>query len=402
MAKRVYTITPVTGVHIGTGEELSPLDYKVAPKVGDVDLKKPVYWKFSSDRILQRLCKNEKAMSAFERASVDGNMKELYDFFQDNCAHIDDTDYPCEITKDFLKLYYENQKKDPHQNAAKVLQMYHTEGTPWLYPVIPGSSIKGSIRTALLNMYLAEISKKDSKLYKLMLDDFNREKNMSDNLTQFEARMQKKLFDYSDAKNDPLRAVSFSDCLFKVGGTQLVGGLDMVDFNEQTGSLESKGAQIQAEVLKGELLGGKETSKLYITINEMLQKTPFSTHREEQPKRIKTINFDEIHKSCNDFYWNEFLDEYDYFYKDVNDGTEILIVELKKRLEAAVNTPGQFIIRVGRWSQVEFVTFEDKFRKPLTKKDKYGKPLGYGETRTLFNFDKKYAPMGWCILEAKE
>jgi len=210
------------------------------------------------------------------------------------------------------------------------------------------------------------------------------------------------LFEYKDGKNDPLRAVSFSDCLFKATDTQLVGGLNLVSFSEQTGSLEPIGTQIQAEVLRGELLEGKAVSELCISINDMLQKTPFPSQREEPPKRIKTIAFDDIHKHCNDFYWTEFQNEYDTFYKDLYDGTEKLIAELKSKLEAAVKSEKQFIIRVGRWSQVEFVTFKDDFRKPFTKKDKYGKPLGYGGTRTLFDYNGKYAPLGWCVLTAKE
>lgn len=398
MAKKLYTLTltPLTGVHIGTGEELTPLDYKIASKVGDVDFKKLMYWKFSSDRILQRLIEDKKELTAFERASVQGNMKELQQFFQEHCTEISDTDYPCEITKEFLKTYKANLGKDPYQNAAKVLQMYHTEGTP--RPVIPGSSLKGAIRTALLNSFLADLPTRD---YDFRLEKFKQEKDPE----KYEEKLQKILFNYNDAKNDPLRAVSISDCSFKAGGTQLVGGLKIVSFSEQTESLEPVGTQIQAEVLKGTLLKGNAISELQITIDEDLQKTPFpKPHRDDQPeqsKQIKAISFEDIRQSCNDFYWGEFQNEYNKFYKDVNDGTETLIVELKKRLEEAVKNKGQCIIRVGRWSQVEFVTFEENFRKPKTRIVK-GRSLGSGGTRTLFDYDGKYVPMGWCILSIKE
>jgi len=333
-------------------------------------------------------------MAAFERASVKGNIRELYKFFQENCTHIEDTDYPCEITKGFLRTYNANLDKDPHQNAGRVLQMYHSEGTP--KPVIPGSSLKGSIRTALLNGYLKGLANRKDFLEK------QREIKEDQRPGKHENSIQGKLFEYKDGKNDPLRAVSFSDCLFKATDTQLVGGLYLVSFSEQTGSLEPIGTQIQAEVLRGELLEGKAVSEICISINDMLQKTPFPPQRDEQTKRIKVISFDDIHKYCNDFYWSEFQNEYDKFYKGLYDGTEKLIVELKTKLEAALKSEKQFIIRVGRWSQVEFVTFEDNFRKPLTKKGKNGKPLGYGGTRTLFNYDGKYVPMGWCILTIKE
>ncbi|MDR1700057.1 MAG: type III-A CRISPR-associated RAMP protein Csm5 [Lachnoclostridium sp.] len=391
MAKRVYTLTPLTGIHIGTGEELTPLDYKVAQKTGSdgkivshiggtANLKDLRYFKFSSDRILQKILehKDQKQIAAFERASVNGNMKELQQFFQENCNDIKDTDYFCGITKGFLRTYNENCKKDLRQNAAKVLQMYHPEGTP--YPVIPGSSLKGSIRTALLNGYLADLPERDS-----MLNDFDRN----------EKNVQQKLLKYSDAKNDPLRAVSISDCSFKLTDTQLVGGLKLVSFNKQTESLDSIGTQIQAEAIRGELLGGKAITELCISIDEKFQETT---------RFKKIISLDDIHESCNNFYWSEFQKEYDTFYKNIYDETKELelIVKLRERLKQTVNTPGQFIIRVGRWSQVEFVTFGENFRKPKTKKDRYGKPLGYGGTRTLLDFDGQYVPMGWCILKVKE
>jgi CRISPR-associated protein Csm5 len=128
-----------------------------------------------------------------------------------------------------------------------------------------------------------------------------------------------------------------------------------------------------------------------------LQKVPFSVHKDERQKCIKQITFEDIQKSCNSFFWKEFVDEYNKFYKNVNDGSEELIVELKNKLDEARNTKGTFIIRIGRWSQVEFVTFEGDFKKPETRVIK-GRRLDYGTTRTLFDYDGKYVPMGWCIL----
>jgi CRISPR-associated protein Csm5 len=394
MAKKTYTLTPLTGVHIGSGEELSFLDYKIVSRLTEFNFQKPTYVKFSSDRILQRIIESgdQKKLAAFERASVNGNMKELQKFFHEHCISIKDTDYPCDITKGFLKTYNENLSKDSYQNAAIVFQMYHPEGSA--RPIIPGSSLKGSIRTALLNKYLHDLSDDD---YNYGLEELENEGKKE----KFDVRLQKKLLDYSDAKNDPLRTVAIPDSVFKASGTQLVGSFKIVSFDKHTENLDSIDAQIQAEVIRGELLGGKAATELSINIDEKLQKTEI--HSEKKFFKIeKAISFEDIRESCNYFYWREFQKEYDYFYKDVSDGTEMLINELKVRLDRARNTEGQFIIRVGRWSQVEFVTFEENFRRPKTRKDKFGKALGYGETRTLFDYDGKYLPMGWCVLTEKE
>lgn len=77
------TIEPLTPVHIGMGVELTPLDYKVTSKLGTTDLKKNMYFKFSSDKILKRMIESgdSQKLAKFEEASVKGNMKELQSFF---------------------------------------------------------------------------------------------------------------------------------------------------------------------------------------------------------------------------------------------------------------------------------------------------------------------------------
>ena len=396
MDQKRYTLTPLTAVHIGTGEEVTPLDYKLANKIGDLDFKKPMYVKFSSDRILKRLIEEgrEKDLTDFERASVKGNMKDLQEFFQNHCISIGDTDYPCDITAGFLKTYNANLNKDPLKNAAKVLQMYHIEGTP--RPFIPGSSIKGSIRTALLNNYLDNLSNQD---YQLLQRNFKQEKFPEN----YEKKLQKELLEYRDTKDDPFRTILIPDCPFKATGTQLVGGLKIVSFNKTAEELESVGTQIQAEVLKGVLLGGKNVvSELQMSINVDLQKIAFSVRQKvDTSKCIKTISFNDIITACNHFYWDEFLEEYNKFYKSVSDGTTDIIEKLKKELEQAVNTKGQCIIRIGRWSQVEFVTFETNFRSPKTPKIK-GKQMGFGTTRTLLDYNGNYVPMGWCVIKEQQ
>jgi hypothetical protein len=92
---------------------LTPLDYKIATKMGELDFKKPTYFKFSSDKILRRLIAEQKDLAAFDRASVAGNMKELQKFFNDHCTEISDTDYPCDVTTSFFKSIKKIEVKTP-------------------------------------------------------------------------------------------------------------------------------------------------------------------------------------------------------------------------------------------------------------------------------------------------
>ena len=376
------TIEPLTPVHIGTGVELTPLDYKVTSKLGTTDFKKNMYFKFSSDKILKRMIESgdTQKLAKFEEASVKGNMKELQSFFQQNLTSVEDLDYPCEVTNGFVKRYSENQGKDPYDNASKVYQMYRPEGLKT--PVIPGSSLKGSIRTAVLNSILYDIS--DEK-YNELKDEFN---NVKDPKT-FETKLQKALLgSYSDAKNDPFRAVQIGDCSFPAKNSQLVGELYNVSLNQKNNNIEPIGIQIIAEAIKGNLMDSSEKAETILLLDSDLLKTNQIT---------KKISAEEIAKSCNHFFKTQFDNEFEKFYELCESINCSKLDELDKLISNIVNAnDNSFIIRVGRWSQVEFVTFGSDFRTPKTPKGKDGKPKGWGGTRTLFDYNGQYLPMGWC------
>lgn len=387
MAKKTYTLTikPLTGIHIGAGEELTPLDYKLvksSSKTASGSIVKTMYWKYSSDKILRRLVAEKKDRSVFERASVTGNMGELQSFFQKNCT-VDDIDYLCDITEEFEQVYHHNRAKDPLDNAARVLPMYRPEGSK--RPVIPGSSIKGSIRTAVLNMRLDDLN---DDTYKTML------KNIHDN------ELQRKLLVYDDAKNDPFRCISISDSVFPAKDTQLVGLLKNISYNKSKDSLLSLDKlQIQAESIRGELLDGVASAETSITIDTDLQGVSFPV-KYGSPSRITRLSMNEIIGSCNNFYWDEFRNEYKKFYENIVDGSTGVIEKLKQKLETASKEKDRFIIRLGRWSQVEFVTFNENFRKPDVTRN--GRDVGAGNTRTLFSYNGQFVPMGWCVITIKE
>ena len=385
MAKKIYklTVEPISCVHIGNGKELTPLDYTVRTTKNG----KPLYIKFSSDRMLQRLAKDTQKMAAFERASVGGNMKELLSFFQQNCKPMDDLDYPCGVTKEFFALYEKNKAKDPYENAAIVQQMYRPAGQK--APVIPGSSLKGAVRTAILNQLMSDLSDKD---YNALSDGFD---NCRDDRqkARFEPNIQKELLHgYKDAKADPFRGIELADCMFDAKDTQIVGVLRNISVRKADGELDTTNSmQIQAEAIKGKLMDSYGSGTSVLRINEDLH----SARSARGVAVSMALGLSDIVSSCNYFYWREFEAEYEKFYKRSVSSCD-LIAKLKNELEAVSSeNKNSFIIRVGHWSQVEFVTFEENFRAPKTREIK-GKKLGFGGTRTVFNYDGQYLPLGWC------
>jgi CRISPR-associated protein Csm5 len=385
MAKQTYTLSikPLTGIHIGTGEELTPLDYKLVkssfPTASGTGVK-VLYWKYSSNKILSRFIADaeQKELTAFERAGVNGSMGELQSFFQKHCT-VDDIEYLCDVTNEFEQLYKHNRAKDPLDNAARVLQMYRPEGSKG--PVIPGSSLKGSIRTALLNQRLDDLD--DAAYHDIDREVKDTRKVMDD------TKVQKKLLHYDDAKNDPFRCVLIRDAAFKAKDTQLVGLLKNISCDKSGESLSALDKlQIQAEAIRGELLEGTACAETTIALDRDLQGA----------SGITQITMQELVTACNLFYWDEFQKEYKQFYQHVLDGSTDIIEQLRKKLEAAAQEKNQFMLRLGRWSQVEFVTLAT--RKPDTRRN--GKDMGWGKTRTVFSYKGQFVPMGWCIMTIKE
>lgn len=328
------TIEPITCVHIGTGETLTPLDYKLTMFNGELQ-----YFAYSVDAVMNRIVKNrEKDIRTFRelnRLSNSNDMNVLVEFFNENAdkdgIRKSELLALCPTTQDFKNCYHRNAEKNLLENAGEVLQIYRNG----LSPVIPGSSLKGSIRTAVLN---------------------NRHCRSG----------------YADAKKDPFRAVEIGDCEFSGKGSQLVGMLKII------GTKKQNNTQLQAEVIKGYLINDIEVNgNCRIAINKEL----IAKNYLQEP-----VSIEEIVRSCNNFYLRTFEKEYNEFYANKYESVDF-IKTLRTELHSVKNTKDQFVIRVGRWSQKDFVTVDnDKF----------------GTTRTVFNYDGQYLPLGWCKCTVKE
>ena len=148
--------------------------------------------------------------------------------------------------------------------------------------------------------------------------------------------------------------------------------------------------QIQVEAILGSIIGSDKISESVLRINEKLQNLNGVSRR---------ITADTIINFCNEFYIKQFEDEYEYFYKNAYDKVD-LISKLKIILSNSIKEKNTFIVRVGRFSQLEFVTMEESFRAYWDTKKKSIKQNG--ETRTVFDYDGQYIPLGWCKCKVEE
>lgn len=406
--KRRYTleIEPLTAVHIGSGKTLNPLDYMLY----DIKLrggKKRIYMKYNTDKILHKLVETGgvETLTAFNRATEAGNFKALQRFFHDkiNGAARDDVldvfmDYPCDITKGFERLYNSKQEGDPTQNALEVQQMYRPTGKRGA--VIPGSSIKGAVRTALLNhILIKEMGDDEYDRLKSMGHNGKREKDIQKAALRIDKCISEKA---NDAQKDPLRCVSFSDGKIDPRAS-LVGCLNNVGLGER-GALELSDMQIIAETAAGTLAGYGYKALVTAAIDESLQ----NVKGDEGFAFARKFNMAGIARACNWFFKRQFEadsenheSEYSKFYDGQPDGME-LIERLKEIVDSIDESDtSRFLLRVGRWSGVEYVTLGNDFREPDTP-IRQGRKMPYGTTRTLLDMDGKRLPMGWCQVKVNE
>lgn len=362
----ILKITPLTGLHVGTGVELTPFDYIIAG-----DGEKGVYlYRFAPEDLV-------KGMSSKDRMELS--------------MHADNEDIPA-LRKLFVRCFDEKyilSKAPVSREVAEVYRkslgtsrnqlvidgMYRKSDT--LSPMIPGSSIKGGIRTALLN----EAARKKNKTLpggKL-------------NFRQFEADLQKDVFGYHDPKNDPFRDLIVRDFLVKGKKAEMVTKMEIYKRDKMAGGWEYLSMQLFAEIIRGKLLGGDATGASTLLIDTDHQDIR-GEYKKWRPPRY-TFSYDDIVTACNHFYRNEFEEEWDKFYLPSDDGDLREMGErLRQEMEKIDPNKGSFLLRIGRFSQVESMTLEPPLRKPWNKK-------GYGKTRTLALYGNRHAPLGWVRVD---
>lgn len=387
MKSYTLIIQPLTGVHIGTGNMISPMEYSISTING-----KRRFVRYNTDHILSRLTNDPLSLGQFSKVCESNNQTEIRKFFLDHGDIEKDLASIGDCTDGFAHYYEKCIGKSRLDNSLEILEMYRPAGK--MSSVIPGSSLKGSMRTALLNNYLHHL---DDKTWINMSNNLKDNKDSYSNKLKNSGRLEKDIQETCfimntgksyEPQNDLLRALLIGDVSFSAKGSQMVGSMKEIDLNEtKDGITIPSKSTICAEILKGKLLESSVVGKCRVDINDDLLKRNGS----------KSFTIEDLKDACNYFFWREFFDlkgedlkpEWEkFFYGSVEKGFA-LIHQLRQELERIKESKDSFMIRVGRWSQVEYVTVEKALRYPDAKK-------GYGKTRTLFDYNGQFVPLGWC------
>ncbi|MDY6822375.1 MAG: type III-A CRISPR-associated RAMP protein Csm5 [Thermodesulfobacteriota bacterium] len=329
-------------IHIGAGVELDPLSYVLREdKLYLIDLY----------RWVEDHPNAEELTATIETNDFPKIRKYIAESFDPGYEEIILDRIP--IISDVIKQQYNDAiyKKGSLQQAL-INFMTRNEITKTAY--IPGSSIKGAIRTAIGNSFVkpAKITTKDG--YKKSYD--------------------KKI--YGNPKEDPMKYLKISDIPLSTNNT---GIYEAQEHSLSKKQLTPKGAYEATDNLC------MNRKPVVYPLRLMLSDQLKIQNQKIDPAAL-------IHM-LHAFYTPKFKEEYRKFYAAADNNTQQEMDLLN--LVAATMKTNETLIRIGHFSHVECVSFDD-VPQPKTRKGKDGKFLPWGTTRTLA--DGKY-PFGWAKIE---
>jgi len=354
---KIYNISLefLSPVHIGSGEEIDPLNYVV---------KNDYFYKINLEKFIYELEKENK--NKFLSMIDNNNLDKLRNFILKNCDLDRYTYYKARISRRFKQRYQENINNI--ENQLLVSPFIRSND---INPYIPGSSIKGSIRTAVLNYIINKEYESKGKNIESIVK--RRLKNKKDKKNINRIAESEILKNYrKNAKEDPFRALSIEDIFIDNERTEKIFVGQIINRRIKNKNNLNRTWQLFCEVTAS-LISTPELSNSLkeegkIRINDRLN--------ERVNFGIK-ITMDYIAKSCNYFFKKIASGENNKFYKNETKCIKSLMSKINNTKD------NQFIIRVGRFSHFESVSLEnfDSFKK-----------RNYGRSR---NICENLFPLGW-------
>ena len=335
--KLKLSCTMLSPVHVGTGEEIAAYDYFI---------QSGILIKVNINKIINSLVDDE--LTEFNKLNDHGNYLGIRKFLtqksQDRNWLANVTDFTIPVSKEVEDKYTENI-----DNPENQLLINLNERTPVINnPILPGSSIKGAIRTAVLSqlgLHHEKVPYKSQEAEAKILNTYkiNRKNNRP----------------YIDVGSDPFKYLKISDVQFPTGVTYICSVKNVAkDTND---NIKINEMQMIHEVFNSFVKGKEINFESIINLGKM---------------RVGNLIIDKdfISKACKQFYNDKLRNsEFNYF-----QGTDIESNVIK--IMQQINSNDEFLIRVGRFSGKESITL-DKHRKGALPK-----------TRNLA--EGKY-PMGW-------
>jgi hypothetical protein len=332
------TLQFLTPVHIGTGAELDPFGYVIREKT-----------LFLID--LVRWMQSREDPDALARIMDTTSFVDVRTYIAN---HFND---PAAVTAripidsgNLLKDYKKAIAESNPENQVLVSPMPRNEVTGEAY--LPGSSLKGAIRTAVANRFVkkANVTAKDVR------GRFDYNQKIFGRITE-----------------DPMRNLTISDLPLGDRSTAIV---EPSEISISRGDKQEFKGYVEAALSRAHTGEDRE-----YPLRLLLK--PFTLHGEKVDAAF-------LIDALYGFYVPKYREEYRKFYRNgASEKVPRALVPVNRAV-ASLKT-NEAVVRVGHYSHVECVTLDD-VRNPRTRLGKDGKFLPWGTTRTLAN---GLLPFGW-------
>lgn len=361
MKFQYYRLEALTPVHIGTGDSLDPFSYVIrAGALHYIDLTGWVESHPDPVGLARKLSGEVHAVRA--------HIAETIDLQQFSLA-------TAKVLSRKVEEEYRTKLKDP-RNQLKIAPALKNAASHGL--VVPGSSIKGAIRTAVIDLL---DRKHRLGLKKATQDD----KSTHSGNRNYDAKLKEAL---GDIGSNAFKNLKISDFEAPPDASALISAQEVGKKADKKPTPKDP-----CEVLPGSCMGQG--------ILTIAGKIGIGTAGADKPKgecleisfadQRLSLSADQLAELCSTFYRKRYMEEKKKFYGLPH------LAKTAKALEAVegaiLNTPpGVFLLRIGHYSHVECMTVTDNL--PETRKVKE-KQMPFGTTRTLA--DGIY-PFGWIRL----
>ncbi len=385
MTRYRFTAQALTPVHIGSGQEIDPLEFilhgnrLIHFNPAELITRLPLP---DRDRFVQLIEKAElKAIQSFLRNHLDPK--------QASPVYVD-------ISEEFRKEFEEKASNPNNQFRVDMMPRNPHLGNVYL----PGSSIKGAIRTALVNYF----TNLDPTAKESIHQAVRAERNDNRKPTVLEEKALNRL--HSETEWDVLRLLEVEDVSLPSGSTR-------IDRAVHLNPAKSGPEKIQIWVERLKSLADERKAPVFTVTLHLDTKAMLDPRVRTSLGRI--LDFETILQACNQFYWGRMAAEADKFdgrgaggksWKRLHglfpkgrttDGEDVIIDPAKPPWWCSPQKK-RMLLRVGRFSHFESLSVDGlrqgynvQGRRPIEH-------MGATRTRCALGGDNTAVPFGWVQL----
>jgi CRISPR-associated protein Csm5 len=399
-------ITPLSPIHVGTGESYEPTNYVI---------EEGVLHEFDTGAVMAALTDaDRKALLEIGNRRPDAAMIEaLQRFFHERRESlVEHAIQRIPVLPGVANLYKQRigQTANREADGKKVLNRLEIDRTSFnpvtRQPVLFGSSLKGAMRTALLDAVNtgAGLLKVEDRRTGRRRDENNQE-------------LQTRLFQYRAGKFelDPMRLVQLSDAAWcgeadlPAAQVHLAVNRKKAEVKDQQGNTRKSQAESKDLYQILECVSGWHFRAFTGQLNlQSVKGVPEQDHKGNRQLPVATMRFDaaRIAKACNAFYRPILTEECRLLHqRGFLDATWYKAIQaLLAASQAKLERGDAFLLRVGRHSGAESVTLNGVRNIKIMKgKDEKPEHLDAAKTLWLAADEKDQAsnllPFGWLLVE---